>query len=316
MRWQLLFLLGLSGCAGTTRITADYDEYQKYRRTRVAETLEDRLAASHAYLKEYKQGEWRKEVRRWFLPAERRYFKLAWNSLPRLVAYARAMPDGPHAQEVLDRIVELESARGFVTKRDERELEHARSAVRRLETAADSRHRFMREFKSWVSTLAAFRNFGAYTSDLDDKLIYDFRLSEPNARCTSERCIKALSFRYEIPDQKELSEREALFDVVFTLDRGRIVAMSIIGPDLFSRLGEARELRAVRPGDEQGRAEAIARALQVVESAVQTHLPVATCEREAVAPVVLSRACSGVSLVVTAATEPGADDRIEITKTP
>src|SRR6186997_2145569 len=92
-----VLLLSLSGgCSLGTRLTAGHEDYRLYRETRLAKTVEQRLATSHGYLKAMPEGKWRGEVRSWFRLSEPAYFRSAQNSLPRLRAYLLAMPDGPH----------------------------------------------------------------------------------------------------------------------------------------------------------------------------------------------------------------------------
>jgi hypothetical protein len=68
----------------------------------------------------------------------------------------------------------------------------------------------------------------------------------------------------------------------------------------------------VRPDDRQARAEAISRALGVVELAIEPSLPAARCSRQAVSPVVLERRCDGIVLRMIAAQTAESDDRIEV----
>ncbi len=94
----LLLFWGVLSCASTARITGDFGEYRSYRQYRVSTTLEARLGAAERYLRDYPNCSYREEVRSWYVPAEKRYFKLAWDTLPRLRAYLDAMPHGPHAE--------------------------------------------------------------------------------------------------------------------------------------------------------------------------------------------------------------------------
>jgi len=303
---------GLAACSATARFTAPVDDYQLYRATRLAATLEERLAAANQYLNRLPDGAFRAEVERWFKPREKKYFRRAWRSLPRLRAYLAAMPDGPNAEAVAERIIELELEAQFAKNREERELSAARRVGRELDSAAAARRRFLGELSTWVAELAAIKTFGEPTAELDHELIYRFRLSEPPARCVGDRCRKILSFGFKVPSEKKLLEREAIAEVELGLDRGGLASARIGGPDLFSRLDEAVELRALAPDDAQARAEAIARAAQLVAHAVESELPASECERQPVSPVVLLRVCRGIELVVTAGTTIEEDDRIEI----
>lgn len=308
--------LALAGCTASARFTARVDDYQLYRATRLATTLEERLAAANQYLHRMPNGAFRDEVKRWFLPREKQYFRRSWRSLPRLRAYLGAMPDGPNAEAVAERIVQLELEQQFAKRRDQRELDKARRTARTLEAAADDRRLFLREFAAWVEALVSIQTFGEPTSELDHGFIHRFRLSEPAGRCSLDRCRKMLSFRFQVPFEKKLVEREAVAEVELSLERGGLVRASLAGPDLFSRLDEAVELRALGPTDSQSRAEAIARAADLVARAVERTLPAAECQRQPVSPVVLVRSCRGRELVVTAGMTIEEDDRIEVRKLP
>jgi hypothetical protein len=312
-RLAVLFLvLGVCACATTKRLTAHVDDYQLYRATRLASTLEERLASANQYLNRMPDGAFRSEIERWFVPQEKKYFRRAWKSLPRLRAYLGAMPDGPNADAVAERIVELELEQQFAKNRDERELEAARRVTRALDSAADARRHFLREFSKWVDALASIKTFGEPTSALDHDFIYRFRLSEPAGKCNGDRCRKMLSFPFRVPSEKILLEREAIAEVELELDGDGLTAAKIVGPALFSRLDEAIELRAVAPDNAQARAEAIARAAQMVGRAVEAELPAKECERQPVSPVILWRACRGIEIVVTAGTTLEEDDRVEV----
>lgn len=304
--------LALSGCAASARFTASTEDYQLYRAMRLATTLEERLAAANQYLHRMPDGAFRDEVKRWFAREEKKYFRNAWRSLPRLRAYLDAMPDGPNAEAVAERIVELELELQYAARRDQRELEAIRRTERELDAAARARRHFIAELSTWVGQLASIETFFEPTSELSHELIYKFRLSDSPGRCDGDRCRKLLSYRFRVPSQKVLVEREAVAEVTLELERGVLVRASLAGPDLFSRLDEALELRAISPDDAQARAEAIARGAELVARAVEPALPADECARQPVSPVILVRACRGRELVVSAGTTIEEDDRIEI----
>jgi hypothetical protein len=300
-------------------VLANQSDYDAYRRTRTAGTLEERLAQADAYLRAHRDGRFREEVSRWFVPAERDYFRRAHDHAPRLRAYLDALPRGPHAQQAAERLVELELAAKYARRRDERLTEEARALEEKLSDAARMRRDVVETLATFSRHLSAIRSFGRPTSELDHELLYDWRIAEPAARCVGDRCvkaIKAIALPYAIPDGGKLAPRKALVDVVIELERGGVKRAEIAGPELFSRLGEAIELRPVRPSDPQARAVAVGRALTVVEGAIEPHLPSARCRREAVSPVVLERACDGVLLRVIAAPSPESDDRVEVLPEP
>jgi hypothetical protein len=91
---------------------------------------------------------------------------------------------------------------------------------------------------------------------------------------------------------------------------GVIVEARLRGRELFSRVGEALDRRAVSFSDPQSRAEGIGRALHLIAEALGSSFAADGCERPAVSPIVLERACGGVRIVATAALSTGDDDII------
>ncbi|MEO8904810.1 MAG: hypothetical protein ABI488_20495 [Polyangiaceae bacterium] len=307
-----LFVL-LTSCASTARVTGDFDDYRSYRRTRLAATLEERLGAGQRYLREFPRGDYRDEVRAWFLPAEKRYFKLSWNNLPRLRAYLDVMPDGRYAEAAADRITELQSRRVYADRREQRVLDVAQGFETRLAKAAEQRREFLREFSTFVRLLGATRTFGEPTSELDSELLLRFRVHQPSGTCDGDLCRKLFSFPYAVPDGKLLASRDAQLTLEITLDRGLVLGLALSGPELLTRVAEARETRAVPERNPQARAEALGHALDVVAEALDGPLPKSRCEIDVVSPMVLARRCDGVLLQVVAGTESGAPDRLFVT---
>jgi hypothetical protein len=293
-------------------MTGDFGDYASYRRTRLSTTLEERLGASERYLEKYPRGDYRDEVRAWFRPAEKHYFKLAWNNLPRLRAYLDAMPHGPHAEAATDRITELESRRMFADRREQRMLEHASGIEATLATAAEQRREFLREFAALARAIGKTRSFGEPTSALDSELLLRFRVRQPPGVCVADRCTKTFSFPYAVPRQKNLADRVAQATLEITLERGLVRSLSLSGPELLTRVAEAVEVNAV-PDSPQARAEALGHALDVLDDALEDPLPKARCSIEAVSPVILSRRCDGVRLEVAYGLEAGRPDRLSMT---
>jgi len=310
---RMVFLavwLGALACSSTARITGDFGEYRSYREYRVATTVEARLGAAERYLRAYPNGDYHAEVRAWYGPAEARYFRLAWNTLPRLRAYLDAMPHGPHAEAAAERITELESRRVFAERRERRLLSHAQEIESRFARAADQRRGFVHEFSRLIELLGATRTFNQPTSELDAALLHRFRERPPQLHCESDQCQKIFPFSYAVPDEKALTDRTIDITLQIRLDRGLVQEMSLAGPELFSRVAEAISVRAVPPLNAQARTEALGQTLEIVSGALDGPLPKERCDVEAVSPVLLERRCDGVRMVVVAGTEPGAADRV------
>ncbi|HEY0466904.1 MAG TPA: hypothetical protein VGC79_22020 [Polyangiaceae bacterium] len=307
---SLELLLGVLSCASTARITGDFTEYRSYRQYRVSTTLEARLGAAERYLRTYPSGDYREQVRAWYVPTEKRYFKLSWDSLPRLRAYLDEMPHGPHSEAVAERITELESRRVFADRREQRMLSHAQDIETRLARAADQRRGFVHEFSRLTELLAATRSFNEPTSELAPELLVRLRERPPQLHCEGDQCQKVFSFNYAVPEDRALTERAIDVNLQIRLERGLVQELSLSGPELLTRLAEAISVRAVPPFNPQASAEALGQALEIVRAALDVALPKQRCEVEAVSPVLLERRCDGVRMRVVAGTETGAADRL------
>lgn len=310
--WALVLPLLLGCAAQRERLLANSAEYERYRQTRVAPTLEGRLQAAWRYLKEYPEGEFRREVQGWFQPVEADYFLVARASRVRLREYLEALPDGPHAADARARIVELERGQGVEQRQEQRALQRVRRVTARLEAAESSRKAFLRAVADWVGWLANIRTWGGRTHELDHELIHAYRVEAPVAQCGATTCVKQLSFSYSIPEMRKLAERVAVFDVVLTLREGGVIRAELTGPDLFSRIGEAAQRAPVAAGDAQRRAEAIGATRQLLAGVLESSLAGPQCSKEAVSPVILARGCQGTSLRVIAALTDGGEDRVVV----
>jgi len=302
-------------CAAARQVTASADDYQSYRRTRLAPTLEARLSRSFSYLRQQPNGRWQLEVKTWFIANEASYFERSRDSLVKLKAYLAALPGGPHAQAAAERIAELELAERHAARREQELTASASEAQEKLDAAQAMRRELVRQVIGWVERLATIRSWGRPTSELDHEFIYEWRLREPEARCEADRCVKSLSLPYAVPEARRLGARRAVFDVTLSLEHGGVARASLTGPELWNRLAEAAEVRPIA-SDPRARSEALLRARQLVESAVERWLPAARCDRPAAEPLLLVRECDSLRLSMRAAVNPEEEDRIEVEPLP
>jgi len=304
---QHLLVLALAAlpvsCVDGRRLGSSSPEYELYRQTRVAPTLEGRLSSAWEYLEQYPEGEFRADVRAWFRPAEADYFVYAGPSSRRLRRYLATLPNGPHAEQARVRLAELTQARVSATQKEALVLTRALAVSAELERAEDARKQFISVVSRWVSQLAPSPAF-------DGAFMKAFELEAPAAACDDLRCVKQFTLTYTIPDAGRSSERVAVFDVILTFVGGAVSRGELIGPDLFSRLGEATQRLAVPAEDGQRRAEAIGAAQQLIAGVLEPDFPAASCGREAVSPVVLARECRGVRVQMVAALDMGGEDRV------
>jgi hypothetical protein len=309
----LALVLCLAGCTEMgRRATVSVDDFGSYRRFRLAPTVEQKLAASVDYLRHNPEGSYHTEVDRWLKHAEVGYVVRAWDDPPLLRAFLAAVPSGAYSGRAAQRLVELElteeyrqkSARAFDVKIAKME--------ERLSKAETGRHDLLRGVVGWARRLSRLRGFGQRISELDDELVFAFRLEAPAAHCDGDLCTKTISVGYDVPEGKAQSAREAIYDVGMRLEHGGVVEAWLTGPELFTRIGEAVRVAAVSPTDLSARVEAIGQATQVIALAVEPALPASRCSADAVSPVVLRRVCDGVDLRVISALELGEEDRISI----
>lgn len=295
-----------SGCGfDGRRVVASSPEYDLYRQTRVAPTLEGRLGFAWEYLERYPDGEFRADVRAWFRRAESDYFVYAGPSQRRLRRYLAVLPSGPHAADARLRLAELEQAALVAKQKEASVIERARAVSAELEQADVARKRFLELAADWVERLTEPRGF-------DAEFVHAFRIETPTASCDDQRCVKQFTMNYSIPEGGKLSERVAVFDVILTFDGAKVARGELIGPDLFSRLGEATQRLAVPAADGQRRAEAIGATEQLLAAVMEARFPRDICAGAPVSPVVLERSCRGVRVQVVAALEVGSEDRIVV----
>lgn len=312
------FILGacalLCGCAVGNQLFAPRTEYRLYRTMHVAPTLEERLAAANRYLHVAPDGAYAPEVKAWFRSAERAYLVRAHDRLPMLNAYAQELPDGPSLPEVRSRIEELKATAGFQVARVQRQGERVEAIEAGLERAASQRKAFLWELSEWLGTLAAVRSFRQPPAALPPALREKLVLGDPTTSCPLDLCVKSFTPRFAIPRaQGQLIPREAPFSIEIQLENAAVVALRLRGRELFSRIGEALDLRPVSFADPQARAEAIGRALSLIGNALGPTLGATSCEKPAVSPVVLDHTCDGVHVTVTAAIDAGEDDHVDFT---
>lgn len=308
----LLGCAALVGCASMPTLTERPEEYQLFRASRIAPTEEERLRAAHRYLKEVPGGPHERQLRAWFDGAEDRYYREAFDRLPKLYAYEQALPNGPHIAEVRARIAALEGRK--LQRRSHESEQDARIATtqQRLAQADADRRAFVGLFKDWTARLLRIRTFGEPTSELDDETIFAFRLSEPHGTCQGERCSKLLQPSYEVPGDRQLVERGAVVEIELGLERGLLTRAQLAGPELWTRLAEALSLTPLPSPTPEQRAEAVKRSAQLARALFEPVLPAGECEVPSAPPVVLERRCRGLHVRMVAGASATQDDAIEV----
>lgn len=302
----------LSGCTASQRVFAGRKDYALYRDYRLADTLLERLRTGNRYLKDVPDGRFRPEVQGWFTAREAQFLKTAHDRPSLLRAYLSAMPDGPHAQHVIDRLLELELLRKYRDAEALREEQRIARAVKEMEDAARGREDLQKKLAELLRVLGDVRSFGAPVSALPEQLFVALGVKPSELPCDAERCRKTLTVKYALPSGRDFAHREAALSVALELEQGVLRSVELSGPELFSRLSEAISLVPTTRGDFSARVTAIAKSAGFAENVLEARLPKATCERPPVAPLVLVRVCDGVQLELFAGELPGAPDGARI----
>jgi len=299
-----------SACAAARIALSGPSDYHSYRRYRLADSLDERLSAGWAYLRDQPDGEFRAEVEQWFVPAESRFFTEAGRTPGGALAYLKLMPDGPHATEEATflRAFELEKIEGPL--REKRALEEARKK------ADDARKALGDAIEVWTRRALTITTWGAPLAKFDqvDRAVSDAFADTPKAKCTSDGCSKVLYFTYAVPDASPPQDRVVPLVVRLELAAGVVVAVSITAPKGgFSWWLEGSEGHGVDPFDVNQRAEALMRAknrVEVIARSVVTSVPCQTSEDEAMRTIVCG------TLQTTIAASPTGDDVIRIVGVP
>jgi len=308
----LLLVCAAPACASVPTLSERPENYHLYRAARIAPTQEERLRAAFRYLREVPGGPRRQQLRSWFDKAEAQYYADAFGSLPRLYAYERALPQGPHISEVRSRIAAIEAKQSARSQHEIEQDQRIAASQQRLAQADASRRVFVTVFKEWTSRLTKINTFGQPTSELDHETIFAFRLSPPYGVCRGDLCRKLLQLGYEVPGDRELVLRAAVLEVELQLERGLLQGARIAGPELWTRLAEALSLEPLPSPSPEQRLDAVNRSALLVRALLEPMLPAAECQLKAELPVVLEHSCRGLRARMLSGQSTVEDDALEI----
>jgi hypothetical protein len=322
--------LALAGCAALRPIVAPPDDQAAYRETRVAETIDDRLAAAEAYLERYPEGLHLAEVRAYFERAEPVLFEARRGSAGGLESYLRALPHGPHAREALALLRGLREARDTPDEAGRQ----ASATEARLARAAAKRAAARDAVAAWVGRFLDPAAWRGPLASAPAELVVPWSLGLPAPACReadageaasadegapakrpagARRCTKMVEVEYPVLVGTTVEPRQITLQIDADQDaEGRLVAVTLGGPELFLRLEETHAVRAIDSKDGGRRIDAIARQVEAVRAEFGSRVSKAPeCAHRAVAPTVLALACAGLSVVVHAG-EGTEDDSISV----
>jgi hypothetical protein len=164
-----------------------------------------------------------------------------------------------------------------------------------------------------VLRAASLRAFGLPVARAEPQLLAEFKDASGELQCSAERCSKSFALDYFVPASSRYVSRAVLLELSIELNRGLVQRAELGGPELFTRLGEAVDRRALSETSLSDRVDALAKAVQVVENTLEPTLPAAECAKDPVAPNVLIRDCRGVRLEMRAGIEATPRDVILVT---
>lgn len=318
-------LVAATGCAKSGFLAAP-DEYTAYRATRIAPTLDGRIAAAGRYLEGYPEGAFQPEVRAWFDRAEPVFFAGKEGTIGGLHDYARALPSGPHKVLAAKELGRLEAAR------DRHDLASAADVTADVDHATAERAAVRAELTAWIERFLDVPLWDAPLSRAKTTLIVPWSLALPSPTCAllepgakpgeglppppraARRCAKLLELPYSVVVEGVAEAREATLEITLFQDaEGRPVEARIGGPDLFLRLEETFTIRALPRGEPEPRIAAMARAAELLRGAFLQAVPSgAQCKRPPAAPIFLDLSCGGLHVSARSAVVEGEDDLILI----
>jgi hypothetical protein len=308
------------GCGSLGSYTTSPADYAAYRSTRVSPTLEGRLAAAARYLELFPKGEFEPEVRTYFHRAEPVFFAAKDGSVAGLEAYLRVLPKGPHSEQALTELSRLRRART--------ELEELRAVTQlgdRLSRLTAERARARAEIDAWLRRFLDPAAWDRPLVEAPDELLVAFRLALPEPVCGSpeqgepesyaRKCSKILELPYTVTSDSGPEELQATIEIALAQDAsGRVIDVTIGGPDLFLRLEETFTARALPPADKPGRMSGASRAVEIARRQFQERVSTdPACKKQPAAPAVLHLACKGFRVIVRPGLE-GEDDTIRVTR--
>lgn len=329
LTFAALLAASLAGCGAAPTIGMGTSEYGLYRRARAAPRLEDRLAAAQEYLTKYPGGAHTQDLRTFFSRAEPVYFRGTMGSIGGLEAYLRTLPHGPNADEAIRRLGYLRARRDAESADLDAAAGTALATSHALTREADRRRGVRSRVAQWLAAFLDPRAFALPLAEAPAELIVPWSLSLPWPRCArpgsspdapkgpadaATRCVKLLELDYRVTEEGDAQERQALLEIAVWQDRaGRLIEVSIGGPDLFLRLDETVTARGASTDDPEARLRGAELAVEMANAAFFTHrvTAAAACRKKADSEVLVLD-CNGVELRVLAGAFDGEDDRFVV----
>lgn len=232
--------LALGGCNAARTFVATPNDYADYRRVRLGRTLDERLAAAWAYLKERPDGRYHARLKAYFEGAEPLYFKVRRRTAPGLEAYLGALPDGPHAAESLGELMGLRNE----SRREALASRATRATILRIAREEKSREKARGMVEWWIRAMLDPAPWRGTFSDAPAEVLVRFRLSAPEPKCApvgeGQRCTKASSQAFRVRGPAGELDAKLNVKLEILLDRDyRLVELRLEGVDFALHAEEA-----------------------------------------------------------------------------
>jgi hypothetical protein len=219
------------------------------------------MAASWYYLEQRPEGQYHARLKRYFDKAEPVFYKARRRSMKGLEAYLRALPNGPHAGDVLGELMAMRDS----SRRDQLMTRQARQAGLRLDVERHKREQAATLLGWWIGSLLDRRVWQRPLSDAPSEFVVRYRLALPRPECEPhdddpdhQRCFKSVAQSFRIAGRGKLESRTLAFDLELELDeRWHLMAATIAGPALFLTSVEAQRERIVDEGDAGAQKQAV-----------------------------------------------------------
>lgn len=248
----LMMMAAVSGCNAAKVFVASPSDYGDYRRIRLADRLDDRLAAAAAYLERHPDGRYVKRVERYLRRAEPVYFKVRRRSAKGLSAYLRSLPRGTNQKLAVAELVRRRRQGG-----ESLAEQLARRTQLRLDAEATGRGVVAALSARWVRSLLDLRNWGVPLSQAQPEFLVPYRVALPQPRCRAAGegwvCVKALRGQFVVAGRDGNQAQQLKMDLHLSLDaRWRLQRAQLRGRSIFSRWFEAKTNRVYRATGDEG----------------------------------------------------------------
>lgn len=311
-----------TGCEALRPLFAPSAELDVYRAYRVSAATGSRLAHAQRYLARFPQGTFAAEVRAAFEEEEPRFFEACQRTRAGVLRYLVDLPEGPHARAAQAMLLTFDVDRNEAELRDV--ARRARADEARLESAAAQRRAVG---ETILAALGAVLDDGLYGLPAREAppAVRAVLLGRATATWGTLPASHEEDLFFVLPTRPVRESRLLTLEVALREDdAGHVTAAVVRGEDMFVKWAEAERIAVLDPFDPGDRTEAHVHVAERLEGALERRFPTARCKGAAPQAaqaggvgrgepggvVLVSRACDGWEVFVTAGARAGEKDTI------